>query len=67
MKFEHRPTKDIPKDMKYQVKCKCGNITAASNDPIPVEWKLFMVGVPCSVCKRPMEYLNELIDGVQKK
>jgi hypothetical protein len=56
---EHRPTDQIPKDMKYTVSCiKCGRITMACDEPIPG----FMIAVarstPCSKCVKPSEFIK---------
>jgi len=58
IEIEHTPTESIPTDMPYQLKCKCGNITMACDEPIP-DWIVSQVkNTPCSKCVKPSEYIK---------
>ncbi len=61
MPINHVPTKQIPKDLKYTVKCKCGNTISASNEPLPQSLVDKISGTPCSECVSPDEYLAKLV------
>ena len=51
VKMKHLPTGQISKDMPYTIKCACGNIIVAGDEPIPEHIKVLVRGVPCSECK----------------
>ncbi len=46
-------------DLQYNLKCKCGNILAASHTPLP-KWLIEKCkDTPCSVCVRPEDFIKK--------
>ena len=59
IEIKHVPTKDI-EELKYSLRCKCGNVTMTSEVPISFIIEEFFKDTPCSECVPPREFLKSL-------
>lgn len=60
VEIAHVPTKEIPKGMNHVLRCKCGNITMACDEPIPKAIVAACKDVPCSECVTPDKYIESV-------
>lgn len=49
-------------ELPYRLKCACGSILVASDNPIPIEISQQLVRVPCTKCVSPDDFLKQVAE-----